>query len=178
MARIVVLDTSTIIALIGTKGADDVRRFTREHVVAALKEKSRFVVPTPVVAELHYGGALGSEEVERLIKALGAGARIVGVNRAAANAAGQMRADAIARHRKEHADVRGAVIYDALIAGVAVQQNAAAIFTANRRDFESQLRVIDSKIDVVDTSRPPKGQAELFEGEGPTGKPKRPPKKR
>jgi len=165
-----VVDTSTIIHLLATAGAVQERKHARQHVTKVIAESGTIIVPTAVIAELHYNGLAGSKYLEQFGTLASGSLRVVSLNQTAADIAGSMRADALKRHRDEKKDVRGAILYDALIAATAVQQKAAVVLTANSRDYRALFKVVGAAIEIRDSRQAPTGQAELFEGEG--GRPK------
>lgn len=71
-----------------------------------------------------------------------------------------MRLDRLAA--REPGEERGAVSYDALIAGIAHARGARWLLTANARDFAACLKVLSSNVEVVRTDdMPVKGQLSL-----------------
>jgi predicted nucleic acid-binding protein len=146
--HIAVIDTNVIIDILDTTDTPtSVDRRTRIGLTleALGKERARFVVPSPVVAEL-YRGIKGSEMVRELAKAVLRGVRVEALDLAAADVAGSM-ADVLVPGKKGLE--RGAVKYDTLIAGLAHHIDARWLVTSNVRDLRSCLDAISSNVIVV-----------------------------
>jgi predicted nucleic acid-binding protein len=146
--HIAVIDTNVIIYILDTTDTPvSIDRRTRIGLTleALRKEHARFVVPAPVVAEL-CRGLRGSEVVRELAKAVLRGARVEALDLAAADVAGRI-ADAFVPGKKGLE--RGAVKYDALIAGIAHSIDARWLVTSNVRDLKAYLDVIGSTVKVV-----------------------------
>ncbi|MBI4956813.1 MAG: PIN domain-containing protein [Myxococcales bacterium] len=159
-----VLDTSVIILLLSHQKSETAatkkRRECAELVVDDLVTRgTTLLVPTPVIAELCRDGA-GSVQYELLVRALKRRVRTLALTVDAADKAGAMRR--VALRKRPPDESRGAVSYDALIAGSAVAAGARWIVTANPRDYAALIRVTQANVEVICTDDPPKmGQLNL-----------------
>jgi predicted nucleic acid-binding protein len=146
--HIAAIDTNVILDILDTTETPaSVDRRTRIGLTleALRKERARFVVPSPVVAEL-CRGLRGSEVVRELAKAVLRGVRVEALDLAAAEVAGRI-ADVLVPGKKGLE--RGAVKYDALIAGLAHHIDARWLVTSNVRDLKTCLDAINSNVKVV-----------------------------
>lgn len=150
--HIAVIDTNVIIDLLDTTNTPtSVDRRTRIEVTLAelRKERARFVVPSPVVAEL-CRGIRGSEVVRELAGAVLRGVRVEPLDMAAADVAGRI-ADATVPGKNKLE--RGAVKYDALIAGLADHIGARWLVTADVGNMKTCLNAIGSRVEIVDPTK-------------------------
>jgi len=134
-----VIDTSVIVLLLSTPGPTEtekvrLRRERAEVALAALRsDGARFIVPTPVVAELYRNGK-GSEVVrKKLVKHLKR-TKLEALTYSAADVAGEMSKKALEERGPDNE--RGAVKYDALIAAIAHDIGARWLVTDNRKDMQ------------------------------------------
>jgi len=159
-----IVDTSAIVLLLSSPSDEDdttrARRECTEHTFARLtKEGARFGIPTPVVAELARTGP-GSAVALKVIAALKRRARFEELDLESADVAGAMRI--LKLRERTPGQERGAISYDALIAGIAHQRGARWLLTANPRDFAALLSTVKSNVELVVTDQPPaKGQLSL-----------------
>jgi predicted nucleic acid-binding protein len=146
---VAVVDTSVILLLLdeGTDAAVQRRRGFAELTIENLEDQNaRFTVPAPVVAELCRRGP-GSEVLREVVGDLIRDLRIEVLDEDAAVVAGDMSRAAL--QARGEGDERGAIKFDALIAGVAHKINAKWLVTANARDFNKYLKVVNSTVAVV-----------------------------
>lgn len=146
---IAIVDTSVILLLLdeATDATAQRRRGFVELTIENLEAKNaRFVVPTPVVAELCRNGP-GSDVLRQVVGDLIRELRLEVLDEDAAVVAGDMSRAAL--QTRAEGDERGAIKFDALIAGVAHKVNAKWLVTANARDFVRYLRVVNSDVEVV-----------------------------
>ena len=72
------------------------------------------------------------------------------LNVEAADVAGAMRRVTIAQ--RAQGDKRGAILYDALIAGIAHEMGARWLVTTNPGDMQRCLKVVNSAVEVIDAA--------------------------
>lgn len=165
MGPLAVVDTVALVLLLETKsGADTPARVQRREANALTFAKlrklgTRFVIPTPVIAELCRDGSgldLVREKVTKRLLTL----RTEPLDARAADIAGQMRREVLkTREGRE----RGAVNYDALIAAIAHRISARWLLTANPDDMRRCLSTVTSAVEVLDTTGlPAHGQLDLL----------------
>lgn len=150
---IAVVDTSVLILLLDTT-SDPVTAERKAHcelTVERLEKLARFVVPAPVVAELCRAGS-GSDLIRNVFRRLIARLRIEVLDEDAADVAGE-----ISRTRLQNRTgrERGAVKFDALIAGVAQRLGARWLVTADPDHMRRCFAVINSPVEVVVADQPP-----------------------
>lgn len=172
--KIAVVDTGVLIILLATHASNAMlarRRLIELTLERLAKQGARFVVPTPVVAELCAEGP-GSKVVRRAAKSALSPLRVEGLDEDAADVAG-----AIARMRllaRQNATssapgsaserMRGAVKYDALIAGIAHHIGATWLVTTDPDDMRAALQVVTSSVHVVTAdAQPEHGQHVLLD---------------
>lgn len=156
---IAVLDTDVISIALDNANTDPLME-RRRMVIALATERleklgASYVVPAPVVAELHSGGPV--DALLEIAKVLG-GIRIQPLDEEAARVAGQIAAVSL---RKRAGRERGAVKYDALIFAIAHHIEARWLLTGNRRDYEPCKKTIASPVEIVAASEPPPGQQSM-----------------
>lgn len=156
---IAVLDTDVIrIALDNTSSDPQIeqrRTFIAQATERLEKLGATYVVPAPVVAELHSGGP--ADAILEIAQVLG-GLRVQPLDEEAARVAGQI---AAATLKNRVGRERGAVKYDALIFAIAHQMGARWLLTGNRRDYEPCARAIASPVEIVAATEPPPGQQSM-----------------
>ena len=168
MSDLAVLDTSTIVLMV-SDSSDATFKARRDAAELALEklvqDRCTLVVPTPVVAELCRGGP-GAQVARRLVDRLRGRIRWEDLDVDAANAAGEMRRAALMQ--RVPGDERGAVLYDALIAGIAHVRGARFLVTANERDFTRLLTSVKSGVEVLRADRlPTTGQLHMLHAQLP-----------
>jgi predicted nucleic acid-binding protein len=143
------LDSDVLMLLLDVRSDVDVARrraFAELTIENLQKQRARFVVPTPVIAELCRRGP-GSKDLRQVVKRFLGHARIEVLDEDSAELAGE-----IVRTRlqeRAEGDERGVVKYDALIAAIAHKIGARWLVTGNARDFRRCLSVINSPVQVV-----------------------------
>jgi len=145
---IAILDTNVIILLLdttNTRAANERRTLCELTIERLEKQGARYIVPAPVVAELCRTGR-GSDTIRSVVRTMISTLRIEVLDEDAADIAGE-----ISRTRLQNraGRERGAVKYDALIAGVAQRIGARWLVTADADDMRACLAVINSNIEVV-----------------------------
>ena len=153
MKPLAVLDTSVVILLLGDSTLDDAAmKQRRQRVDDALKfyadKDARFALPTPVVAELCRDGP-GSVMHDKLARALARRVRTLPLDMPSADAAGAGRR--LALKSRAPGQERGAMLYDALIFGVAEAHGARWLLSANARDYAKIIAEAKSKLELVNT---------------------------
>lgn len=151
---IAVLDTNVFFDLLDTTGtpAAEQRRGFAELTIERLKnENVRFVVPSPVIAELA-GEGPGSDVVREVARTLIGKLRIEVLDEDAADEAGAM--SRVLLKQREGRE-RGAIKYDALIAAIAHNIGAKYLVTSNVDDLSKCLRAINSTVQVIMATAPP-----------------------
>ena len=148
---IAVIDTSVIIWLTAAIKADNADALAKRNVVeSTLKHLEdsgvQFRIPTPVIAELSRDG-IGSKVARKLASSLATYTRLEPLTVLAADYAGQMREKALKAVPREKP--RGAISYDALIAGIAHNLEATWLLTTDPDDMTRCLVVIASPVKVV-----------------------------
>lgn len=157
-APIAIVDTGALLLLLETPSANDdperARRRAANELAFAEYQKlgPRFVVPTPVIAELCREGS-GLDLVRDKVTKLLSRVRTESLDTQAADLAGQIRRVTLAQ--RAQGQERGAVSYDALIAGIAHRVGAKWLLTTNPDDMRRCLVVISSPVEVVDTTAIP-----------------------
>jgi predicted nucleic acid-binding protein len=156
---IAVIDTNVIILVLSsrTKETKDVR--TRREMVEAnldtlVERRARFVIPSPVVAELCRDDK--GIEIARRFARFAPRLRIEALDVEAAGVAGEMSRAALQARPPDR--TRDAVKYDALIAGAAHALDASWLCTTNVRDMRRCLDAIDSKVEIVSMDLAPFGK--------------------
>ena len=169
---IAVVDTDVLLLLLDTADAPDIQR-RKSYVELTIenleKQKARFVVPTPVIAELCRGGP-GSDVVREIAQRLLGRLRIEVLDEDAAVLAGEISRTTLQRREGRE---RGAVKYDALIAGIAHRMGARWLLTGNGEDHRKGFAVLNSAVEVVVATEPPtRGQQVLVDLVKPAGRSK------
>jgi predicted nucleic acid-binding protein len=158
---VAVVDTDVLLLLLDTANAPEVqlRKSYVELTIENLEnQNARFVVPTPVIAEL-CGSAPGSEVVREIAEKVFSHLRIEVLDEDAAVVAGEISRTTLKRREGRE---RGAVKYDALIAGIAHHIGARWLLTGNGEDFKKCFSVLSSPVEVVvATQQPAHGQQVL-----------------
>lgn len=147
--HIAVIDTNVIIDILdttNTPAAVDRRTFIGLTIDSLRKERARFVVPAPVVAEL-CRGVRGSDVVRELTRVVLRGLRVEPLDQAAADVAGRIASVIVPGTSGLQ---RGAVKFDTLVAGIAHHINAKWLVTSNVGNLRSALAAIGSPVEVVD----------------------------
>ena len=148
-----IVDTSVIILLVAPRSDTEtedtkLKRARTELAMESLaKQGAKFVIPTPVIAELCKFGP-GTAMYDKLASHLKRRVRTETLSVSAADVAGAMRK--VALDQKPPDAIRGAVVYDALIAGIAHDMGARWLVTINPTDMQRCLRVVNSTVEVVD----------------------------
>ena len=160
---IAVIDTVVLVLLtIKSQAATDHDGHRRTLVLANMRrlqgEGYKFVVPSPVLAEL-YGGGRDRELVHRMIASI-AKTRVVPFDERAAEATGQAMPEALAT--RANSERRSSVKYDLLIAGIAHSIGAQLLVTDDRRGFKKYFRAMDSDVDVFIATQTPPGKLPLI----------------
>jgi predicted nucleic acid-binding protein len=161
---IAAIDTDVLITLLDTTSKPEAKKrkgYVELTIETLEKQGARWVVPSPVIAELCRNQA-GSAELREIVRIALRRLRVEVLDEDAADIAGQ-----IARLRlqsRKPDDVRGAIKYDALIAAIAHKIGARWLLTANRRHMTAALASIASNVQVVVATEPPAtGQQVMLE---------------
>jgi len=161
-----VVDTCVIVLLLTKSSPNEAEsvRTRRELAEVAIndlrKDGARFVVPTPVIAELCSTGSSGADVVRKRVTKHLRRVKTLPLDVASADVAGQMMKNALAS--RAPGEARGAVRYDALIAAIAHSNGARWLVTDNRKDMAKCLGAVNSTVELVVTSAlPKKGQLHL-----------------
>lgn len=152
---IAVVDTDVLITLLDTTGDPDIlerRAFIELTIERLTKQSVRWVVPAPVIAELCRDGK-GSEQLRTIVRTMMRGLRIEVLDEDAADVAGEMHR--IALQARRPGSERGAVKYDALIAGIAHNIGAHWLLTGNGDHMRACLNAIRSSVEVLVATEPP-----------------------
>ena len=168
-----VVDTSVIILLVAPRSDAETEEIKTKRARAELvlegllKQGAKLVVPTPVIAELCRHGP-GSAMHKKLVSQLKRRIRTETLSVEAADVAGAMRRVAIAQ--RAQGDERGAILYDALIAGIAHEMGARWLVTTNPSDMQRCLKVVNSPVEVIDAAGiPVAGQLNIVHIKPATG---------
>lgn len=156
---VAVLDTDVIsIALDNTNAPVVEQRRTFIMLAAERLEKmgAVYVVPSPVVAELHSGGPV--DALIEIATVLG-GITVHPLDEESARIAGQI---ATVRLKNRAPKERGAVKFDTLIFAIAHHIGARWLLTGNRRDYEPCKKAIVSPVEIVIATEPPPGQQSML----------------
>jgi predicted nucleic acid-binding protein len=158
---IAVVDTSAVLRLLDTS-KEEPARTARAHAELAIegleRQNARFVVPTPVIAELCQSGP-GSEVLREVARTVLSKLRIEVLDEDAADIAGAIcRLQLQARDGRE----RGAVKYDALIAGIAHQIGARWLLTSDGDHMRKCFAAINSSVQVLIVTEPPSTGQQVF----------------
>jgi predicted nucleic acid-binding protein len=156
---IAVLDSDVIRIALDNTDTDPLVEQRRTFIALATERLEKlgatYVVPAPVVAELHSGGPADAMiEIARLL----GGIRVQPLDEESARVAGQI---AAATLKNRAGRERGAVKYDALIFAIAHQMGARWLLTGNRRDYEPCAKAINSPVEIVAATEPPPGQQSM-----------------
>ena len=138
---IAVVDTNLLIILLdstNTQTANNRRTHCELTIERLEKLGARFIVPTPVVAEMCRVGR-GSDAIRQVVRTLLTTLRIEVLDEDAADIAGE-----ISRTRLQNraGRERGAVKYDALIAAIAARLGARWLVTTNPDDMRQCLAAL------------------------------------
>jgi len=160
------IDASVILSMVVPEAAvedaaqrvRDVR--TQQRMVEPRKSGVRFFIPSPVISELSRDGA-GEKVARTALEHLG-GIRVEGLGLRAARVAGEMLRVALKTRTPEMS--RTAMKYDAMIAAVAHAARARFMVTANPKDYEKYLGIINSPVRVLAP-----GERDQIESEGQIG---------
>lgn len=150
---IAVVDSNVLIWLLDTTSSADARR-KRAYVELTMEHFNRlsvrWVVPAPVIAEL-YRDEPGLTRLRDIARRYLKAVRVEALDLRAADIAGQI---SDRRLRSRRGRERGAVKYDALIAGTAHHIGARWLLTADVDDMRSHLGAIGSSVEVVNATEP------------------------
>lgn len=157
------VDTSILITLLDNTNdpaIEQQKTYIELTLEGLSKQGARWIIPAPVVAELCRGGR-GSDQLRVIMRTALRALRIEVLDEDAADIAGQIsRMRLQARQGRE----RGAVKYDALIAGIAHKIGARWLLTSNGDDMRAALNAITSMVQVVvATEQPQTGQQVLIQ---------------
>jgi predicted nucleic acid-binding protein len=151
---IAVVDTDVILLLLDTEDEKDVRvrKSYAELTIENLeRQKARFVVPAPVIAEL-CGNGPGSDVVREVAEKVFKNLRIEVLDEDAAVIAGEM---SRTRLKQRQGRERGAVKVDCQIAGIAHRIGAKWLVTGNGEDYRKCFAVLNSPVEVIDATQQP-----------------------
>lgn len=152
---IAVIDTNIIITLLDntkTPTVTELQNKVQLTIERLSGHGARWIIPTPVIAEL---SGQGLATVKRALGSLLNLMRIQVLDIEAAEAAGTM---SIAALKDRKGRERGAVKFDALIAGTAHSLGATWLLTSNPKDMQHNLNALRSSVQLVDPKDPPPGQ--------------------
>ena len=166
-----VVDTSVVLLLItdektaSERDADRIE-FTRARMLALKNDGAEFVLPSPVITELHQTSKdQGLEIAAATFAALGKQVRIEPLDLRSAGMAGRLGQRALERRDfPPPPDGRRGVKYDCLIAGIAHHLEARYLVTADPRGFAKHLEDLGSSTELVLADRQPeRGQLVILE---------------
>lgn len=172
MGRVAIVDTVALVLLVETpepgEPSDRPRRREANRLTFSKLQRlgTRFIIPTPVIAELCKEGsglALIRDKVVSRLQSI----RTEPLDAMAADIAGAMRRSTLSDRQGRE---RGAVSYDALIAAIAHRIGAKWLLTANPDDMKRCLAAVSSPVEVLDTTGiPTHGQLDLLAHQQPRG---------